>query len=178
MSQEQQDRIRQGASNQQYITEGVMRLRLDTQGVISYIENSLRGGQFVPKKKDGNLYYEFDKYGKPMLNDEGVQSIMSLITPWFSPHTVQGNFTYEQYENYIYEIDVALADAIMINLVRWEIDIHAYDQICNLIIITAEAFFSRTINDGERHSYANTVHVSESNTVQQNQGWKIPILGR
>mgnify|MGYP006301418717 CR=1 FL=1 len=112
------------------------------------------------------------------MNEEGIQSLMSLLTPWFSPHTVQGNFTPDQYDDYIFELDISISTILAENMPDWEVKDRDYNQICQMIVQLAMPFFSRTINDGERGSYANTMHVSESNTLQEKSGFKLPLIGR
>jgi len=165
-------------NNAAYQNEGVMRLRIDTRSILDDIESFLRGGIFVSVKEDGKVKEIFEARGVPKMNPAGVQSMMSLLSPWFSPHTVQGNYNHEQYEDFILELDLILSEVLMVNINNWEVDIKDYNQICNMIIMTAQPFFSRLINDGERNSYASTVSVSESNTLQQQNAFKFPNLGR
>lgn len=166
MTTESTNRSQNSMNNQYFLNEGVMKLRLDTHSVLADIESFLRGGVFVPKKEDGQIVYRFEKRGKAKMNEAGVQSVMSILTPWISPHTVQGNLTEAELDAYIFEMDCVVSTMMMLNLPEWEISIEDYEQICDMIIMTSIPFFSRTKDDGERNSYANTVKVAESQTQQ------------
>jgi len=166
-------------NNASYQNEGVMKLRLDTGRILDDIESFLRGGVYVDVKQDGQFKKVFEPRGIPKMNASGVQSLMSLLTPWFSPHTVQGNFNQDQFESFILEIDITISELLITNLANWEVNIKDYNQICNMIMMTAQPFFSRLINDGERNSYASTVSVSENNTLKENGGFGLgSLLGR
>lgn len=173
MSTESNNRNQSSLNNQYFLNEGVMKLRLDTQKVLADIESFLRGGLYVPIKRDGQIVYEFEQRGKPKMNAAGVQSVMSILTPWISPHTVQGNLTEQELDDYIFELDSVVSTMIMLNLPDWEISIDDYEQICDMIIMTCIPFFSRTKDDGERNSYANTVKVAESQTQQVGGGFSL-----
>lgn len=170
---ESSNRSQNSMNNQYFLNEGVMKLRLDTHSVLNDIESFLRGGIFVPKKKDGQITYEFEQRGKAKMNEAGVQSVMSILTPWISPHTVQGNLTEDELDAYIFEMDSVVSTMIMLNLPEWEVSIEDYDQICDMIIMTSIPFFSRTKDDGERNSYANTVKVAESQVQQTGGGFNL-----
>ena len=74
--------------------------------------------------------------------------------------------TEQELDDYIFEMDTVVSTMIMLNLPDWEVQIEDYEQICDMIILTSIPFFSRTKDDGERASYANTVKVAESQTQQ------------
>ena len=73
---------------------------------------------------------------------------------------------YKEIEDFIFEMDTEVSTMIMLNLPDWDVAIEDYEQICSMIILTSIPFFSRTKDDGERASYANTVKVAESQTQQ------------
>ena len=55
---------------------------------------------------------------------------------------------------------------MMNNLYNWGIEEDNYGQICNTIMNLMQPFVSRLINNKERDSYAQSIRVAESNTLQ------------
>lgn len=158
-------------SNDGYTTAGVVQLRLDTAPMLDSLEAFLRGRRVVGyQETPGGIVPVLGKSGIPKMNDEGVQSVMSWLSPMLSAHTVQGNFKAEDYDAYIEEIDINFRQMIMTNLHNWEIKIEDYDTICNQVIIVSIAFFSRTIDNKERESYSNTIRTVESNRYEKGGG--------
>lgn len=176
MKQEEQSN-RNIVNNQNFVTDSIMGLRLDTSRLLNDVEAYLRGGVYVTKKKDGQIYTELEIRGEPKVNSRGVQGIMSMLRNFLSPSTVQGNFDDQAYQDYIFELDVSMSRLIMENAPYWEIKDGDYNNICDMIILTAIPFFSRLKNNLERESYFNTMQVRES-TTQSQSGLRIPFLSQ
>lgn len=104
--------------------------------------------------------------GDPKCSAVGVQSIMAFCQSIINPAVVQGNFTQDQYANFIYETNVSLVQNIVINTDKWGITDEDIEVICDFIMSLVQPFMSRTIEDGERGSYETTLRSSETNTVQ------------
>lgn len=161
------------SNNQGYMTESVMRYRLDTREVLIDIEMQLRGQQveYSRNLKTGEIVETVKTVGTPKMNDEGIQSIISYLRSVLGPHTVQGNFDRDGYDDLICEIDIYLSENVMTNLHNWGVKIEDYNHILDTIVTTLRLFLSRTIDNKERESYAATMRSYESIESQKSGGF-------
>jgi len=160
------------STNYGYNLAGVMELRLDTRPILDQIEAFLRGKRLLGYRdgKDGFNEAVWGSIGKARANDEGIQSLLSWLEHSINSQTVQGNFSPEQYDDYICEFEIDLGEYIMINLHNWDININEIDGIINCIMKVTIPFFSRLIDNKERESYGQTMKSIESNTVEKKKG--------
>lgn len=152
-------------SNDGFTDAGIIQLRLDTAPMLDNLEAFFRGKRIIgwAQDKEGKTIPVFGDVGKPKMNEEGVQSLMSWLTPLFSPATVQGNFpSYDDLNDYLIKLECDLNDYVWRNCHNWEISMEEADGIMDMIINVAEPFFSRLVNNKERESYANTMVHRES----------------
>ena len=159
-------------SNDGYTNAGVIQLRLDTGPMLDNIEAFLRGQRIHHYDYSGKgAMPVMASIGRPKMNDEGVQSIMSWLTPLFSPHTVQGNFaTREELEDYLCRLEKSLGAYLWKNRREWETKIEEVDGIIDMIMNTAEPFFTRLLQNKERESYSNTMQTVERSQTSSNGG--------
>jgi len=157
--------------NQSFLDTNILSLRLDTQRLLSEIKTFLKGS-YIERVADANGNVELKEIitGSPLMNDDGVQSIINTLRLTFSPHTVQGNFTDDDFRSFIAEMDKNFSCNLMINLDRWDIDENDYDHIIDSIMSSAQMFVSRLIDNKERDSYAATMKSVESNTISDKKG--------
>lgn len=157
--------------NTAYLDTNILKLRLDTNSLLKDIEVFLKGTKLEKTLDEkGNTVFQEIKVGSPLMNDEGVQAIINYLRLTISPHTVQGNFTDDDYRRFVAEMDTNLSCNIMINIDRWGIDENDYDHISDSIISSLQMFASRLIDNKERDSYAATLTSNESNTVKESGG--------
>lgn len=156
-------------SNDGYTSAGVIQLRLDTGPMLDQLEAFFRGRRIVGySERGGSIVPQYGPAGTPKMNDEGVQSLMSWLTPLFSPHTVQGNFKDRQELNvFLCYLQKGLAKNIMANREKWGIRRSDYSGIIREIMCAAEPFFTRLLENKERESYANTMRTVENNKVDK-----------
>lgn len=160
-----------------YNNISALQIRLSTDPIIEKIEIFLRGEKIVATRDDnGNIVTQRVQFGKPKCNEEGIQSILNLVTSTFNSQTVQGNFTTEDmYWNYVQPFEISLIKTIMLNLYTWEIKIKDYSIIVDTIMGFLIPFMSRLIKNGERDSYSNTMQIRETSMVRDNSGSRIPF---
>jgi hypothetical protein len=161
-------------SNDGFTSAGVIQLRLDTAPLLDNLEAYFRGSRIIGyEERLGAMVARYGTIGKPKLNEQGVQSLMSWLTPLLSPSTVQGNFkTYDDLQNFLCRLETDLYCYIMINLHKWQVSIYEIDGIVDMIINTCEPFFSRLLENKERESYGLTM-VSKETRTQQTGGLKL-----
>jgi hypothetical protein len=153
--------------NRYYTAASALQIRLDTRQILDDIELFLRGARIVVEQdgKQGRITSRKVKVGDPKANDLGVQSIMNVVTAVINPQVVQGNFTEEQWQDYVYQFHMNFSTNIVNNSYNWEIDDDDIDLIIDFIMPLVEAFTSRLIENKERDSYGDTIKTIESNTL-------------
>lgn len=161
-------------SNDGFTTAGVIQLRLDTAPLLDNIEAYLRGTRVIGyEERNGAMVAVYGTIGKPKLNEIGVQSVMSWLTPLLSPATVQGNFkTYDDLQNYLCRLEIDLYCYLMINNNTFALSLYEIDGITDMIMNTCEPFFSRLLENKERESYAATM-ISREQRSSETGGLKI-----
>lgn len=144
---------------------GVIQMRLDSSRIKSQISELLTGKKTILNQDElGNDIPSFIIVGEPLVNQEGYQSIMMYIEMIMNTQTVQGNFTEEEYADYLYRTRADLATSLMQNRKRYAIPVGKYGELISKIMRFTEPFFSRLKNDKERLSYSNTMRETVVNT--------------
>ena len=159
------------SSNREFNHFTALQIRLDTSSVMNEIKDFL-GGETTDLyvSNDGKIVEQSKSIGEPLANQIGRQCILSQVRAIFNSQVVQGNFEMQQYEQYIYEINVNLVESLIINCERWEIEPDNIDVITNFIMSLAVPFCTRMIDNLEREGYKDTIRTVESNTLQQKNG--------
>lgn len=166
-SENQQSNYNQ-SSTQGYDNANVISLRLDTSTVVSQIETFLRAERESIDVKTGTITKI--RQGLPLANDEGIAGILNSITMIINPQVVQGNFTIEQYQDYISGLRKSMARDLFVNRVVWGINEKKYGYIVDNIMNLVKPFMSRLIDNKERDSYSSTMRHQESNTIKNKSG--------
>lgn len=148
----------------------VLEIRLNTNDVLHRVKVYLSGKVKVILYDDKGKPYEQEySMSKQKANDEGIQQILSLVENVINAQTVQGNFTFEQYQNYVSEAHDSLLTTIMVNLYNWEISEDDYEPIVDNIMLLLQPFISRLIDNEERNSYGG-FKVAEQQTHEREKG--------
>lgn len=160
------------SSNAAFTGEGALKLRLDTQELLNKIELFLSGKRLIitQDEQTGEFKSVRVPLGTPRLNDQGLQDILNYIGGIVNPSAVQGNFNDKMFNNYIYEVRTELNEMIFNNIDVYGIDERNYKGIIDFIVKLIEPYMSRTINDGERKSYGQTIKTTETATLEQKKG--------
>lgn len=156
-----------------------IKYRLDTEQLLNKMEMFLRSSKIGGKEVNGEWVEEMVRVGRPLMNEDGVQSIMGYLNMTIGPHNVQGNLDWDRYDALIYEINVYLAENVMANLVNWGVREEDYNLIVDTIMTTLQLFLSRTVNNGERLSYGQSMMTKEMNVVNgpEKKGFMSRIFG-
>lgn len=171
---ERENSVVSSSNNTSYLSESVMKYRLDTREVLLDIEMQLRGQQITyVRNNDGEIVEEVKQVGKSKMNDEGIQSLITYLRSVLGPHTVQGNFDRDGYDDLIMEVDIYLSENVMANLHEWDIDVLDYNHVLDTVVTTLRLFLSRTIDNEERNSYAATMRSVESNRYEKSGGFSL-----
>ena len=145
----------------------ILQIRLNSDYVLQRVKIMLSGEiESIVYDKEGNPVVTREQITQPLANKFGIQSILNYVENVINPQTVQGNFTEAQYSFFISELHDGLLTEMMNNLYNWGIQEDNYEHICNSIMNLVQPFVSRLINNKERDSYAQSIRVAESNTLQ------------
>jgi len=145
-----------------YMDQSFMELRLSNKNVMLQVEDFLSGKRRgVTKNKDGTYKEVLFKKGSSHVNDKGLNDLLHLIALRTNPLIVQGNFTREEFYDYMEMTRKEIAYAVMVNLYDWGIDEDKYNYIIDNIMAFLIPFMSRLIDNKERDSYQNTFATKE-----------------
>jgi hypothetical protein len=149
-----------------------LKIRLDATKLIEDIELYLSSTMIqVFQNEDGKLYQKRQQFGTPKANEEGVQSILSVLGGILNAQIVQGNFElHEDYESYIQELNISLATNFMINRIKWGITKENYEFIIDTIMLMLIPFMTRLIRNKERESIGETIRTVESSRITDERG--------
>lgn len=162
------------SSNQQYINNSALQIRLETKELIEKIEVFLSGIYQYPinDEKTGKIIIKQAKKGERLMNDEGVSHIVNYVSAIINPSVVQGNYDEEWYRDRITTTHKNLAYLLVINTYDWEIKTNARHSIIGFIMELVIPFLSRLIDNKERESYVATIKsVENSNTITRDSGF-------
>lgn len=165
--QEVQDRSSVQIDNYAYTNANAIQIRLDTSQILQQIKSFLEGKYIEPSQDPttGEISWNEISSGQPKANTQGIQALMGYLHSVVNTGVVQGNLDRDQYDMYLYHFHKKLLKMTMLNLYRWDINPYEYPLITSHIMNTVEPFLSRTINDGERNSYAKSLQHSERSSV-------------
>jgi len=150
---------------------GALQIRLNTDPILMDIYYYLTGLSVkVVEDNNGNPVETLVQESKPIANQYGVRRIMDYLKGVFNPQVVQGNFSEEMYNHYLYKHRKALAIDVVLNITRYGINPDDVNGLMDRIFSMIEPFLSRTLGNKERESYAQTIKSVESNTSQLKTG--------
>lgn len=144
-----------------------LKYRLNPDDTLRKIETYLKG-RYISKEFNadtGEIETRVKKVGQPLLNEIGIQKVMSVVTSVVNHNTVLGNLDMERYSDIIYDMHTTLAQDLMANKKYYGIrDNSVYSLIITQIMMFVKVFLSRTIDDMERkHIGKNTQEVIQTN---------------
>lgn len=155
------------SSNSNFQANDIVRLRLDVEGLLKRIELFLANKKIVTRATDDSVEEVEISMGEPLMNDRGIQTLMGGLTLMIGPHTVQGNLDKDRFENLMEEVTTYIARDIIVERMNWDVKIDDVPIIIDTITWAIYIFMSRTIDDGERQSYANTLRSVQTNTMER-----------
>ncbi len=146
---------------------GSLNILLNPESELAQIENSLRGGYYQTYYNHENSQWEtkFTRTGKDLLNEEGVQNVMSMATSVINKNVVLGNLTEDEIAQVMENFHASLASMLMRGYEKFNIQtINDYHTIINIVTNFARIFLSRTKDGIDRDLITQTQSTRE--TVQ------------
>lgn len=149
------------------MNQSMLQIRLDTDDILAKIQTYLSGEiVYIRQLEDGSTKKETESIGRPKVNEEGLQGIMSKLQGLLNPHVVQGNYIEEFFFTYIRYVHQKLAFGIVINCEDWGIKDAEIREIIHTIMFIIIPFFSRLIGNKERESYQHTFQTKENTVIR------------
>lgn len=161
-----------------YMNDTFFQLRLDTSKLLGELEAFYRGKRIIDwVQKGDDIVPVFSEFGEKRMNDKGLQDVMSWLTSIINPHTVQGNTNDEFFSIFIAELRCDFSDMLMTNIERYDISTDDFMGIVDKTISKVDLFLSRTVDNLERQSYAQTFK-SQEVIQDKSGGWSLPNIMR
>lgn len=147
----------QGIYNTQQLDSNFLELRLQTSKVIKQAEDFLSAKRtyLVYDKALQQTKESTKQIGKALANDEGINGLLHILSLRINPHSIQGNFTREQYNDFIEMTRKELTEEIVNNCDEWEIADNKLNVIINTFLSFITTVLSRLIDNKERDSFNN-----------------------
>lgn len=154
-----------------------LQIRLNTDPILLKFEQFLRGSIEVVYQDGDRIKTKRITQGEPLMNEVGIQGVLSQASMLANPQVVQGNFTKDDYIDYLMRTRKDIAIYLMINWYVFDLTTEKYGGVISAYMRFVEAFASRLIDNLERESYAQTIRSSENvNTREKSAGFKFPFL--
>lgn len=176
MEPQNERRIAYAEDNAAYADFNALQIRLVTDKYLQQIKETLSG----KRERWVEIHDTFgnkqikkieEQYRTPQVNDLGLSEIIAFCESLINPMTVQGFFgSEESFDLWVREVERPLLKTFFVSYPKWGISspteaTYVYSWLRFMI----NRFFSRSINDRERGSYAHTFKTSE-NVIQQKKG--------
>jgi len=166
-------------------------LALDPDEDIEQFKSFLRGYRIVPTEKpDGRIVYEKVDTGEALMNDKGVNAVAGSLRNYMGKSIILTNFTsgsdgagdktdkaIKVIKNRCKHASINMIATLTLKRAEWGIDEISRGQILNHYCDIVEASYYRSLDDGERKKYYNTVKQVQHTNQQQNmndtkkRGW-------
>lgn len=149
----------------------VIGIRLDTTDFLSDIKFFLSGKRTIIRYiTEGNFTKEVEEIkqeGEAKANLEGINGIMSWVGAHLRSAIAQGNAPkWEDLVIYMKYLREDFNDTLMTNQVKWGISDENYNMICDTTYNAIRLFLTRTLENKERESYADTLRTIESSKLE------------
>jgi hypothetical protein len=141
----------------------VLRTTLNSDDLLAELERKLRGVT-VTEDEQGNI--QLKQTNKPLLNDEGVSTIIRNITLYASKDVKLSNIDKNEQQNVIRGILQDAIYSIATHSERWELEFEDFDDLASIWVNYAFLALSRGVGARELdHVYTDT----SRQTVSQEQ---------
>lgn len=172
MSEEQKQNMSQEASNNAFYTSATaLQIRLNVEPLIAQLEMDIRGLRETWDEATEQM--KIILVSEPLFKKEiGIQNYLSYVRTVINTQVVQGNLDEDSYADFMSSFHEGLASDLMINLHKYGLSTSHYNKVIRMATNLARGFLTRSLNNKERESYANTFKtVESSNTLASNKGW-------
>lgn len=160
-----------------YNSAEALRIRLDTQTLLSEVEAHLRGEIVYTDvdQKTGREVIRVKKCGEPLANKEGQHKVLMWVRMRVSHATVQGNFkSKDDFMQFISSMYSRLNFDVHRNCNQWGIKDGDLRYLIGGIMDMVELFLSRTIDNEERKLFGGIKETSKEERRTGGRTWYAP----
>jgi hypothetical protein len=145
---------------QQQQKADLTRWQLDPRDILEEIEHKLKGEIVMGVDAEGNDIY--GKKGEPLMNDEGINAIITLISARISKVIILSNLTEEDISKIMIAFSNELISLFFMKYKEFQIDEAYMSSITNYIEDIVYATLNRALKGGERDFLKTTERRIES----------------
>jgi len=122
--------------------------QLDPVAIVEEVKHQLRGEEQVPKldKEGRTVYVWLKKRKKPLINEEGIASLMVNVRLCVNQSTVMGKTDDEDIPKLMNTISDTVISKLMMNREKFDVDKAELDTITDLICIMSYIALRRSHN--------------------------------
>lgn len=155
------------SSGSEAFTESFQKWRVDTADIIEELKHKLRG-------EIKNEEEKWQRVGIPLLNDTGIENIISFISFYLNRVVILSNFTQEDLSLLIYGLSSDLRAEILENIYLWEID--SPQLLKRVIMDFVLASVNRAKDGGEREAFGKIMRTVERIEPSEKKGTLLSSL--
>jgi hypothetical protein len=145
----------------------LIRWQLDAKDILAEFQHKMRGEVWSHTDPNGNEVYKPE--GKALMNEEGINSIMSLISARLSKVFIMSNFSESDINSMMIVFSYELITLMFNKYTAFEIDKAFLPSITNYVEDLVYATLKRALNEGERKFLGTTERRVESYTEGDNK---------
>lgn len=132
----------------------IQNLRLEAYDILSDLEHHLKG-EFRNERDN-----TWGKLGGPLLNDEGIKSIMTIVGIYVSRNTFMSNINDETICEIVYSLGNKIKEELLQEQNNWDLKV-SWRLLVQLVGDFVELTLRRAENGGERNSMTQTIRTVE-----------------
>jgi len=163
----QTKRVQLQSTNAQYNTQSALDIRLKTDELLLILEQNLRGVKQAFKMIEGKIVEETVTTNHRLMNDQGVDHVMTYMRVMINPHVFQSNIDEKMHAQLMMHMHSEIVDLIHMNRYIWDISHENMKLVTNLLIHPIGIVLTRPVDNLERDSYM--VHVAHQDVGQNTQ---------
>ena len=140
-----------------------IRFQLDSKDIIKDLEMTLKNVKY-------NMQGKLVPNGRPLMNDEGISEILTILRSVLTKNTYLSNVGEDQVNKEIISFSDDIIDLLGSKFMEFEVDKNNISLIHNIFTETIAFALRRPMNQGERVFLRPTRRVIENVTTQKTEG--------
>lgn len=153
-------------ANKQLSQYSIIESRINPNAELKQIEEYLTGTrQETYIKEDGNYGTRVVKLSEPVMNSEGIGSFMQALNLRINKMVVMGNFSRDQYMDFISDTRKEITMMMVLKRPRWQIHPSNLRPMIDNVLGFVEPFLSRLIDNKEREGLNKQFTSSEKHVI-------------
>lgn len=149
-------------------TADVVRYQLELNDILERIEHLLRGDK-IEVKNGNRIFVENRDESSHILNEKGVQLILSFVSPYVSRNTLLANYKKEEIDEILFNLGTILSNLIFMRYEEMGMDTcekrKMYPSLVTQIVDMIRSCYTRAISGGERKSLTQTTHITQTQAM-------------